>query len=90
MARNHPGEGTRNRRASRQGDLVGPVCETGDYIARDRDMAEMQAGDLFAIGQPVLMVRYRQARTIPDRWYPKCWSAATSSTLSGRASASRN
>ncbi|MEZ5871259.1 MAG: diaminopimelate decarboxylase [Nitratireductor sp.] len=31
-------------------DLVGPVCETGDYIARDRDMAEMQAGDLFAIG----------------------------------------
>jgi diaminopimelate decarboxylase len=31
-------------------DLVGPVCETGDYIALDREMAPMQAGDLFAIG----------------------------------------
>ena len=31
-------------------DLVGPVCETGDYIALDRQMPVMQAGDLFAIG----------------------------------------
>jgi diaminopimelate decarboxylase len=30
-------------------DLVGPVCETGDFIARDRKMAAMAAGDLFAI-----------------------------------------
>ncbi len=32
------------------GDLVGPVCETGDYIALDRDLPAMQPGDLFAIG----------------------------------------
>ncbi|MBT9370808.1 diaminopimelate decarboxylase [Rhizobium sp. CSW-27] len=31
-------------------DVVGPVCETGDYLALDRDMARPQAGDLFAVG----------------------------------------
>ena len=31
-------------------DLVGPVCESGDYIAKERDMTAMAAGDLFAIG----------------------------------------
>jgi diaminopimelate decarboxylase len=31
-------------------DLVGPVCETGDFIAIDREMARMRAGDLYAIG----------------------------------------
>ncbi|WP_137132167.1 diaminopimelate decarboxylase [Rhizobium sp. FY34] len=31
-------------------DVVGPVCETGDYLALDRDMAVPQPGDLFAIG----------------------------------------
>jgi diaminopimelate decarboxylase len=30
-------------------DVVGPVCETGDYLALDRDMAEPEAGDLIAI-----------------------------------------
>jgi diaminopimelate decarboxylase len=31
-------------------DLVGPVCETGDFMALDRNMAQMRAGDLFALG----------------------------------------
>jgi diaminopimelate decarboxylase len=30
-------------------DVVGPVCETGDYLALDREMAEPDAGDLIAI-----------------------------------------
>ena len=30
-------------------DVVGPVCETGDYLALDRDMAEPAAGDLLAV-----------------------------------------
>ena len=30
-------------------DLVGPVCETGDYIARARALPEFKAGDLFAV-----------------------------------------
>ncbi|MGF9694753.1 diaminopimelate decarboxylase [Rhizobium sp. 0TCS1.26] len=30
-------------------DVVGPVCETGDYLALDRDIAKPEPGDLFAI-----------------------------------------
>ena len=30
-------------------DVVGPVCETGDYLAQARDMAEPAAGDLIAV-----------------------------------------
>jgi diaminopimelate decarboxylase len=30
-------------------DLVGPVCESGDYLARDRQMPAFQAGDLVAL-----------------------------------------
>jgi len=30
-------------------DLVGPVCESGDFIAQDRAMTEPKAGDLIAI-----------------------------------------
>ena len=30
-------------------DVVGPVCETGDYLALDRKLAEPKAGDLLAI-----------------------------------------
>jgi diaminopimelate decarboxylase len=30
-------------------DIVGPVCESGDFLALDRDLAEPKAGDLLAI-----------------------------------------
>jgi diaminopimelate decarboxylase len=30
-------------------DVVGPVCETGDYLALSRKMAEPSPGDLLAI-----------------------------------------
>jgi diaminopimelate decarboxylase len=30
-------------------DIVGPVCESGDYLALDRELAELAAGDLIAI-----------------------------------------
>ena len=30
-------------------DLVGPVCETGDFFARDRTMPKVKEGDLVAI-----------------------------------------
>ncbi|MFN7024721.1 MAG: diaminopimelate decarboxylase [Pseudorhizobium sp.] len=33
-----------------KGDIVGPVCETGDYLALDREMAAPTPGDLIAIG----------------------------------------
>jgi diaminopimelate decarboxylase len=30
-------------------DIVGPVCETGDFFARDRELPEVAPGDLLAI-----------------------------------------
>jgi diaminopimelate decarboxylase len=30
-------------------DVVGPVCESGDFLALDRDMPEPRAGDLLAV-----------------------------------------
>ncbi len=30
-------------------DVVGPVCETGDFFARDREIQKPQPGDLLAI-----------------------------------------
>jgi diaminopimelate decarboxylase len=31
-------------------DIVGPVCESGDFLAKDREMASVDAGDLLALG----------------------------------------
>jgi len=31
-------------------DIVGPVCETGDYLALDREMAMPKPGDLISVG----------------------------------------
>jgi diaminopimelate decarboxylase len=31
------------------GDLVGPICESGDFLAADRDLPAAQAGDLLAV-----------------------------------------
>jgi diaminopimelate decarboxylase len=30
-------------------DVVGPVCETGDFLARDREMANVLPGDMLAV-----------------------------------------
>jgi diaminopimelate decarboxylase len=30
-------------------DVVGPVCESGDFLAIDRDMSALQSGDLIAV-----------------------------------------
>lgn len=35
--------------ATRPADLVGPICETGDYLAQDRDLPAVDAGDLVAL-----------------------------------------
>jgi diaminopimelate decarboxylase len=31
-------------------DIVGPVCETGDFLAQDRDLPALKSGDLIALG----------------------------------------
>lgn len=37
------------REGSVKGDLVGPVCETGDFFARDRELPAVEPGDFLAL-----------------------------------------
>ena len=30
-------------------DIVGPICESGDYIALERDLPQTEAGELLAV-----------------------------------------
>jgi diaminopimelate decarboxylase len=39
----------RNGRDQLTVDIVGPVCETGDFLARSRDMEPVEAGELLAV-----------------------------------------
>ena len=36
-------------RAVVRADVVGPVCETGDFLARDREMEDVEPGELLAV-----------------------------------------
>jgi diaminopimelate decarboxylase len=40
--RDHPGD-------KLEADVVGPLCETGDFLAQDRKVADVQPGELLAI-----------------------------------------
>lgn len=37
------------RRAKRQVDIVGPVCESGDFLAKDRLLAAVKPGEMLAV-----------------------------------------
>lgn len=30
-------------------DLVGPICESGDFLAKDRELPDLEAGDLYSV-----------------------------------------
>ncbi len=52
-------------------DLVGPVCETGDYFAQGRDLPEFREGDLLAIMTAgaygaVLASQYNSRPLVPE------------------------
>jgi diaminopimelate decarboxylase len=40
---------TNSRRARSTVDIVGPVCESGDFFALDRELEDVRAGDLLVI-----------------------------------------
>ena len=40
---------SRSRNKTERIDIVGPVCESGDFFALDREMPEVREGDLLAI-----------------------------------------
>jgi diaminopimelate decarboxylase len=39
----------RGDRAVMVADIVGPVCESGDFFAKDRELAEVRAGELVVL-----------------------------------------
>jgi diaminopimelate decarboxylase len=39
----------RNQAGTINADVVGPVCETGDFLARGREIANVMPGDLLAV-----------------------------------------
>ncbi|MBP1852169.1 diaminopimelate decarboxylase [Rhizobium halophytocola] len=52
-------------------DVVGPVCESGDYLALDREMTMPKAGDLLAVGSAgaygaVQAGTYNTRRLVPE------------------------
>ena len=54
-------------------DVVGPVCETGDFLARDRKMANAMPGDFLAVctAGAYGFVQSPITTRVPAR--PKCW-----------------
>jgi diaminopimelate decarboxylase len=45
----HHVEAVKSREGRMTADVVGPVCESGDFVARERDMPNVEEGDLVAI-----------------------------------------
>ncbi|MBI9111396.1 diaminopimelate decarboxylase [Maridesulfovibrio ferrireducens] len=42
-------EVVKNERPKVEVDVVGPICESGDFIARDRELPEVKQGELLAV-----------------------------------------
>jgi len=45
----HEIQAVRATPATGLGDVVGPICESGDFLAQDRELPAVQAGDLLAV-----------------------------------------
>jgi diaminopimelate decarboxylase len=45
----HRIEAVRKHKKSVTADVVGPICESGDFLALDREIADVQPGDLIAV-----------------------------------------
>ena len=53
-------------------DVVGPVCESGDFLALERSLPVPRPGDLLAVMSAAPMGRCRPAPTTRVRSSPKC------------------
>jgi diaminopimelate decarboxylase len=67
-------------------DVVGPVCETGDFLARDREMPEALPGDVLAIRSGPTDSRSRRT-IIRVRGRRKFWWKAAGGASSAAAKA---
>jgi len=39
----------KGRKGAAKADVVGPICESGDFLARDRKLPQVESGDLLAV-----------------------------------------
>ena len=70
-------------------DVVGPVCETGDFLARDRDMPDLHAGDLLAICTAGAYGFVQASNYNSRRGPPRCWLRDRAGGSSAGARATR-
>ena len=66
-----PVSDTRNSSPRQKTDIVGPVCETGDYLALDRSLPAFEQGDLLSVMTAgaygaTLSSQYNSRRLIPE------------------------
>lgn len=66
-----PVSDTRNSSPQQKTDIVGPVCETGDYLALDRSLPAFEQGDLLSVMTAgaygaTLSSQYNSRRLIPE------------------------
>lgn len=67
-------------------DVVGPICESGDFLAQNRDMTDVRQGELLAVRtKPAPTVFPCPPTTIRVPWRKKCWWTETSGTSSAAA-----
>ncbi len=62
-------------------DVVGPVCESGDFFARDRKLAPVEPGDWWLCSMPAPTAWRKAPTTTPARAPPRCWSKAAKARL---------
>jgi len=60
-------------------DVVGPICESGDFLAKDRKLPRFEPGELMAVMSAgayghTMSSNYNARPALPRSWY-----AATSS-----------
>lgn len=66
-------------------DVVGPICESGDFLAQNRDMTDVRQGELLAVLSAGAYGFPCPPTTIPAPWRKKCWWTETSGTSSAAA-----
>ena len=57
-------------------DVVGPICESGDYLAQNRDLPPLAAGDLVMIRSAGAYGAVMARPQTPARWRRRSWSMA--------------
>jgi diaminopimelate decarboxylase len=84
----HRVDAVRDRPSSVIADVVGPVCESGDFLALDREIGDVQPGDRILV-HDVGAYGYAMSSNYNAAAPPRCWWTATAMRWSHGASRTR-